>query len=174
MRYHPPAKTYPGTGTKKTKHIHTHIMSQEDIYLQSYPFTTAAAIIGFVDRKVNAVLIDGRAVMGVLRTFDQFGNLVIHDGIERIYCPETKQYAESTHPQIYVIRGENLLMLGDLDIDTEDTAIKGWERLDYVDTYNKRRKLIEEAKAKCTQETKKLGEVGAVVGGGFVYNLHGL
>lgn len=148
-------------------------MSQEDIYLQSYPFTTAAAIIGFVDRKVSAVLIDGRAVIGVLRTFDQFGNLVIHDGVERLYLPETKQYAESTSSQIYVIRGENLLMLGDLDIDKEDAAIDGWERLDYAKTYAEHKRLTMEAREKNNIEKEKLGDIGGVIADYYNYNLHG-
>lgn len=148
-------------------------MSQEDIYLQSYPFTTAAAIIGFVDRKVSAVLTGGRAIIGVLRTFDQFGNLVIHDGVERLYLPKTKQYAESTTPQIYVIRGENLLMLGDLDIDKEDAAIEGWERLDYAKTYLEHKRLTNEAKEKNIIENDKLGNAGAVIADYYNFNLHG-
>lgn len=148
-------------------------MSQEDIYLQSYPFTTAASIIGFVDRKVSAVLLNGRVVIGVLRTFDQFGNLVIHDGVERLYLSKTKQYAESTTPQIYVIRGENLLMLGDLDIDREDSAIDGWERLDYVETYDKHKEHLEEARIKNEIQKKKLGELDAVIGDYYLYNMDG-
>lgn len=138
-------------------------MSQEDIYLQSYPFTTAAAIIGFVDRKISAVLVGGRAIIGVLRTFDQFGNLVIHDGVERIFLPETKQYGESTQPQIYVIRGENILMIGDLDIDTEDTAVVGWERIDFVDSYTQFKKNVADAKNKSKDSSKNIVKHGAYV-----------
>ena len=138
-------------------------MFQEDIYLQSYPFTTAAAIIGFVDRKVNAVLIGGRSIIGVLRTFDQFGNLVIHDGVERVYFPETKQYGESLKPQIYVIRGENLRMIGDLDIDIEDKSLIGWERIDFIDAYNRFKKDIRDEKNKKKEDAVKLLEYGAFV-----------
>ncbi|TID22552.1 hypothetical protein CANINC_003327 [Pichia inconspicua] len=135
-------------------------MSQEDIYLQSYPFTTAAAIIGFVDRKVSAILLDGRVIIGVLRTFDQFGNLVIHDGVERIYLTDKKQYAESQIQQIYVIRGENVLMMGDLDIDTEDNAIIGMERIDYIDAYKQHKEAIKESKLKGSEASKLVTKKG--------------
>ncbi len=153
------------TSAPADTHTHTrkHIMFQEDIYLQSYPFTTAAAIIGFVDRKVCATLVDGRSVIGVLRTFDQFGNLVIHDGVERLYRPETKQYAESTRSQIYVIRGENLLMIGDVDIDIEDDAIAGWERIDFAQTYLQFKKDTRENKAVADAVDARMTQLGAYV-----------
>lgn len=141
-------------------------MSQEDIYLQSYPFTTAAAIIGFVDRKVSAILLDGRVIIGVLRTFDQFGNLVIHDGVERIYLTEKKQYAESQIQQIYVVRGENVLMMGDLDIDTEDNAVIGWERIDYIEAYLQHKKTIKANKLKGNEMSKLVTKKG-IYGVGF-------
>lgn len=140
-------------------------MSQEDIYLQSYPFTTAAAIIGFVDRKVSAILVDGRTIIGVLRTFDQFGNLVIHDSIERIYFTDKKEYAESSIQQIYVIRGENILMMGDLDIDTEDNALCGYTKIDFYDAYNRYRENIANEKNKSRNKTLELSNKGAFVGG---------
>ncbi|GMM31680.1 Lsm1 protein [Martiniozyma asiatica (nom. inval.)] len=122
----------------------------EDLYLQSYPFTTAAAIIGSVDRKVFLTLYDGRTILGVLRTFDQFGNLVIHDGIERLYFPESKEYSESLQPEIYFLRGENLVMMGEIDIDGEDETLLGWKRIDWdlgskkwIDS-SKKTKLINE------------------------------
>ena len=60
----------------------------EDLYLESYAFTTAAAIVGSVDRKIFVLLKDGRNLFGILRTFDQFANLVLQDTLERIYFGE--------------------------------------------------------------------------------------
>lgn len=109
-------------------------MSQnsEDLYLQSYPFTTAAAIIGAVDRKVFLMLYDGRCVVGVLRSFDQFGNLVIHDAQERLYYPDTKEYAVSPQESVMLLRGENLVIMGELDIDKEDDLLSNWTLIDYA------------------------------------------
>lgn len=106
-------------------------MSQnsEDLYLQSYPFTTAAAIIGSVDRKVFLVLYDGRCIVGVLRSFDHFGNLIIHDAQERFYYPENKEYAVSDKENVMLIRGENLVLMGELDIDKEDDLLNNWTKI---------------------------------------------
>lgn len=49
--------------------------NREDLYLESYAFTTAAAIVGSVDRKMFVLMRDGRNLFGILRTFDQFGML---------------------------------------------------------------------------------------------------
>lgn len=105
--------------------------NSEDLYLQSYPFTTAAAIIGAVDRKVFLVLYDGRTLVGVLRSFDQFGNLVVHDAQERFYYAESREYAESNVESVVLLRGENLVMMGELDIDREDDVLNGWTKIDF-------------------------------------------
>ncbi|VEU19520.1 DEKNAAC100764 [Brettanomyces naardenensis] len=127
--------------------------SEEDLYLQSYAFTTAAAIIGSVDRKVIVTLWDGRTLVGVLRTFDQFANLVIHDGVERIYLLDKKQYAESSKPQTYLIRGENVVMMGELDIDKEDEPLEGLERIEFKDAQKIWKSRCQEAIDKNTEES---------------------
>lgn len=96
----------------------------EDLYLESYAFTTAAAIVGSVDRKIFVLLRDGRNVSGILRTFDQFANLVLQDTLERIYLPKAEEngperFAEAPRG-VFMVRGENVVMLGELDIDRED------------------------------------------------------
>ncbi|OWB77641.1 hypothetical protein B5S32_g1815 [[Candida] boidinii] len=123
----------------------------EDLYLQSYSFTTAAAIIGSVDRKVFCLLRDGRTIVGILRTFDQFANLVIHDGIQRIYLQEEGKYAESDKPEIYLIRGENVVMLGELDIDKEDEPLEKLIKIDFDEVKAK----IEEIHSKKIQNEIK-------------------
>ncbi|CAH2350700.1 sm-like protein LSm1 [[Candida] railenensis] len=109
----------------------------EDLYLESYAFTTAAAIVGSVDRKIFVVLRDGRNVFGILRTFDQFANLVLQDTIERIYL-ETEEAQESvpkrfaeTYRGVFMIRGENVVMMGELDIDKEDDHLQEWQQIPF-------------------------------------------
>jgi len=63
------------------------------------------------------VLRDGRKLLGVLRSYDQFANLVLEDTTERIYHGAT--YAEE-HVGIFLIRGENVVLLGEVDLDQED------------------------------------------------------
>lgn len=93
----------------------------EDLYLESYAFTTAAAIVGSVDRKIFVLLRDGRNLFGILRTFDQFANLVIQDTLERVYL-DNGRYGE-TYRGVFLVRGENVVMMGELDIDREDLSI---------------------------------------------------
>lgn len=105
----------------------------EELYLESYAFTTAAAIVGSVDRKIFVLLRDGRNVFGILRTFDQFANLVLQDTIERIYLPPREENARERFAEaprgVFMVRGENVVMLGELDIDREDDHLHEMEQI---------------------------------------------
>lgn len=63
------------------------------------------------------ILRDGRKLHGVLRSYDQFANLVLEDTVERIY--QGNAFAESWRG-LYLIRGENVVLLGEIDLDQED------------------------------------------------------
>ncbi|TRM66137.1 hypothetical protein BD626DRAFT_486828 [Schizophyllum amplum] len=81
------------------------------------PFTTSGALVDSVDRKMLVILRDGRKLHGVLRSYDQFANLVLEDTYELIYhgnlCAEK-------HVGLFLIRGENVVLLGEIDLDRED------------------------------------------------------
>ncbi|MCL4169487.1 UNVERIFIED_CONTAM: hypothetical protein GTU68_014486, partial [Idotea baltica] len=53
---------------------------------------------------------DGRTLIGILRSVDQFANLVLHRTIERIHVG--KQYGDIDRGVI-IIRGENVVLLGE-------------------------------------------------------------
>lgn len=57
------------------------------------------------------VLRDGRKVYGILRSYDQFGNLVLEDAIERLYVD--LEYAEE-NLGVFMVRGENVVLVGEL------------------------------------------------------------
>ncbi|KAJ5525700.1 hypothetical protein N7504_003157 [Penicillium tannophilum] len=80
-------------------------------------FTTAAQLLDLTDKKLVLVLRDGRKLVGVLRSWDQFANLVLQDTVERIYAG--KLYADVPRG-IFLVRGENVLLLGEVDLDRED------------------------------------------------------
>ncbi|CAO3661451.1 unnamed protein product [Rhizopus stolonifer] len=63
------------------------------------------------------VLRDGRKLIGTLRSFDQFANLVIQDTIERIYVGNC--YGDIPRG-VFLIRGENVVLLGEIDVDKEE------------------------------------------------------
>ncbi|KAG0029474.1 SM-like, degradation of cytoplasmic mRNAs and positively regulates transcription initiation [Podila clonocystis] len=80
-------------------------------------FTTSTSLVDCVDKKLLVVLRDGRKLIGILRSFDQFANLVLQDTIERIYVGDA--YGDIPRG-IFIIRGENVVLLGEIDLDKED------------------------------------------------------
>ncbi|KAL8707126.1 MAG: hypothetical protein Q9220_007789 [cf. Caloplaca sp. 1 TL-2023] len=80
-------------------------------------FTTAAQLLDLTDKKLVLVLRDGRKIIGVLRSWDQFANLVLQETIERIFIEDI--YADVARG-IFLVRGENVLMLGEIDLDKDD------------------------------------------------------
>lgn len=124
---------------------------------------------------------DGRKLIGVLRSWDQFGisplmtahcatsntspaNLVLQSTIERIFvapssASETGLYADVKRG-IFLVRGENVLLLGEIDLDKDDDEPPGYERAD-VETVHR---LQKERKAKEARREKivkrRLGELG--------------
>jgi U6 snRNA-associated Sm-like protein LSm1 len=83
--------------------------------------------LNLTPEKMIVVLRDGKKIIGVLRSFDQYGNLlwttlitanlVLQDCIERIFVGDI--YGDIP-TGIYVIRGENVVLLGEIDLDKED------------------------------------------------------
>ena len=113
------------------------------------PFTTSGQLIDCVDsqflfkiilicivnqfvEKMLVALRDGRKIIGVLRTFDQFGqncfqflvlsylliiyaaNLVLNDSVERIHVDN--EYADIPRG-LFLIRGENVVLMGEVVSD---------------------------------------------------------
>ncbi|XP_035672369.1 U6 snRNA-associated Sm-like protein LSm1 [Branchiostoma floridae] len=76
-----------------------------------------ASLIEEIDKKLLVVLRDGRTLIGYLRSIDQFANLVLHKTIERIHVG--KQYGDIPRG-IFVVRGENVVLLGEIDLDNEN------------------------------------------------------
>ncbi|KAL8867877.1 MAG: hypothetical protein Q9174_005374 [Haloplaca sp. 1 TL-2023] len=70
-----------------------------------------APSIVFATEKLVLVLRDGRKLIGVLRSWDQFANLVLQDTIERIFIEDV--YADISRG-IFLVRGENVLLLGEI------------------------------------------------------------
>lgn len=136
----------------------------EDLYLESYAFTTAAALVGSVDRKIFVLLRDGRKIFGVLRTFDQFANLLLQDSIERIYLNEGDQVVKfgETYRGVFMVRGENVVMMGELDIDREDDHLEQLQQISFQEAEavfkaNEKKQIAEEKIRK-----KKLAAKGLV------------
>lgn len=74
------------------------------------------ALVEELDKPLLVQLRDGRKLVGILRSFDQFANLVLEKATERIIVGSL--YAE-VPLGLYVVRGENVVLLGEID-ETKD------------------------------------------------------
>ncbi|SCW03230.1 LAFE_0G05864g1_1 [Lachancea fermentati] len=134
---------------------------EADLYLDQYNFTTTAAIVGSVDHKIFVLLRDGRMLFGILRTFDQYANLILQHCVERIYFTEENKYAE-TDRGVFMVRGENVVMLGEVDIDKEDKPLEAMERISF-DEATAIKQQRDEARFKMeTRKGKQLAQYGLI------------
>ncbi|KAI0843464.1 Sm-like ribonucleoprotein [Hypoxylon sp. FL0890] len=130
-------------------------------------FTTAAQLLDLTDKKLLVWLRDGRKLTGVLRSWDQFANLVLQSTVERIFATTSEPtepqprglYADQSHG-IFLVRGENVLLLGEIDLDKDDDPPPGFEKAEFgvVEKLAKERRAAEKAKEKT--KLKKLATLG--------------
>jgi len=71
----------------------------------------------YVDQIVNVITVDGRNIVGVLRGFDQATNLIVDDCHERVYSKD--RGVEQVQLGLYIIRGDNVAIVGEVDEDTD-------------------------------------------------------
>ncbi|KAA3457902.1 sm-like protein LSM1B isoform X2 [Gossypium australe] len=95
----------------------------EELKLQLYHLTKGGPrpldmeFTGIGHQKLLVLLRDGRKLLGLLRSFDQFANVVLEGACERVivgnlYC--------DIPLGLYVIRGENVVLIGELDLEKEE------------------------------------------------------
>lgn len=77
------------------------------------------SIVEELDKRLMVQLRDGRKVIGILRSFDQFANLILEKAKERIIVGT--QYAEVSLG-VELIRGENVVLFGEVDEAKEPPA----------------------------------------------------
>lgn len=71
-------------------------------------------LTALADQRVLVVLRDGRSLYGILRSYDQFGNMVLDDTIERLYVD--LEFAEEPLG-VFLVRGENVVLVGEIDAE---------------------------------------------------------
>lgn len=103
---------------------------QQQQQLPPQMFTTAAQLLDLTDKKLMVSLRDGRKLIGVLRSWDQFANLVLQSTVERIFIAPSPSnpglYADIPRG-VFLVRGENVLLLGEIDLDRDDVIPDGYE-----------------------------------------------
>eukprot|EP00897_Mesotaenium_endlicherianum_P010519 jgi/Mesen1/9496/ME000063S08942 len=67
----------------------------------------------YIDQTISVITNDGRNIVGVLRGFDQATNLILDESHERVYS--TRQGVEQLVLGLYIIRGDNIAVVGELD-----------------------------------------------------------
>jgi len=105
----------------------------------------AASLIEQVDAKLLIILRDGTHLVGTLRSYDQFSNMVMEGTVERKFLFSRNSYCE-VERGLFVIRGDNVVMLGEIG---EDEESKGMKKVTEVE-------LDEMAKGVDKEEEKKL------------------
>lgn len=71
-----------------------------------------------LDKKVMVVLRDGRHLVGVMRSYDQFSNIVLEDTHERHFVGNI---FGDIALGLYLVRGDALVLMGELDEALEET-----------------------------------------------------
>ena len=73
-----------------------------------------------IDVPISVITNDGRVFIGVLKGFDQTINLILEGASERVY--HEKEPVENVTLGLYVIRGDNIAIIGENDPDVENTV----------------------------------------------------
>jgi len=84
-----------------------------------YLTTRTATLLTELDKRLLVVLRDGRTLIGELSCVDQFANLVLTNSIERIHVG--KKFGD-IHRGVFIVRGENVVLLGEIDPKKESTS----------------------------------------------------
>ncbi|KAL4918173.1 hypothetical protein BDW62DRAFT_181977 [Aspergillus aurantiobrunneus] len=120
-------------------------------------FTTAAQLLDLTDKKLVLVLRDGRKLIGVLRTWDQFANLVLQETIERMYAGNL--YTDINRG-VFLVRGENVLLLGEIDLDKEDDMPPNITKAPFKEVFELKQKEDNERKSHDKKRNNKLQGLG--------------
>ena len=111
------------------------------------------------------VLRDGRHLVGTLRTFDQFSNMVMEDTSERRILVVTKDkddegvkstsicYQSDIKLGLYIVRGDSVVLMGEVDDDDEQLENEGKIRIVSLEEFDQ----LEE------EETRRKEESGEVI-----------
>jgi len=75
------------------------------------------ALNDFKDKMVSVITNDGRNIIGMLRGFDQATNIILEKSHERIFSQE--QGVVQNVLGLYMIRGDNISIIGELDVEAD-------------------------------------------------------
>jgi len=85
----------------------------------------SASLVEQLDQRLLIVLRDGRHLVGIFRSFDQFSNMVLeHTSERRVWIsPSTQQTFYADVPLgLYVVRGDSMVLMGQMTLDEQDES----------------------------------------------------
>jgi U6 snRNA-associated Sm-like protein LSm8 len=77
----------------------------------------AQVLDAYVNKSVTIVTSDGRIIIGTLRGFDQTINIILDDSYERVFS--ATDGVEQVLLGLYIIRGDNVALIGEIDEDLD-------------------------------------------------------
>ncbi|CAM9429782.1 unnamed protein product, partial [Choristocarpus tenellus] len=77
----------------------------------------SASLFEQLDKKIMVVLRDGRHLVGIMRSYDQFSNIVLEDTHERHFVGGL---FGDIALGLYLVRGDALVLMGELDEEKEE------------------------------------------------------
>ena len=80
--------------------------------VDAWQVSAVASLVEELDKKILVVLRDGSKIIGFLRSFDQFANIVLENAAERIIVGSS--YSDIPLG-LYIVRGENVVLMGEID-----------------------------------------------------------
>lgn len=91
----------------------------------------SSSLVEELDQRIMIVLRDGRHLVGNLRTFDQYSNLVLDNASERRFHSDDDEVSESKSKityftdvslGMYIVRGDSIVLLGQVGSEEEESS----------------------------------------------------
>ena len=93
--------------------------SEREKMTDTWQLSAVASLVEDIDKKILVVLRDNSNIVGTLRSFDQFANIVLENAVERMIVGT---HYSDVPLGLYIVRGENVVLMGDID---EAIELKG-------------------------------------------------
>lgn len=97
----------------------------------SPPPPGAASLVEQLNRRVLVCLRDGRLLLGTLAAYDQYANVALDAPVERVIVDGS--YADVPAGAAVVIRGENVMLVGEIDAESDARATARLTRVSAAD-----------------------------------------
>uniref|UniRef100_A0A7N4V2V1 U6 snRNA-associated Sm-like protein LSm8 n=1 Tax=Sarcophilus harrisii TaxID=9305 RepID=A0A7N4V2V1_SARHA len=85
--------------------------------------TTKSFLNAVLSGTVAVITSDGRMIVGTLKGFDQTINLILDESHERVFS--SSQGVEQVVLGLYIVRGDNVAVIGEIDEETDSALDLG-------------------------------------------------